>query len=275
MVVSKVRYLVSQPAFQADPVGVLARLGWWWFRSRIPRPALVYLRDWELSLEIPPRWRGAAKLCYAFRERYEPELAVLPRFVRRGAQAVDVGACYGIYACVLGRLVGPEGKVYAFEPAREAFAFLARNVERNGMTWVEAHQWACADFVGEALLRHEPDPSRNALERSRSTAANDGERVRVVRLDDVVASADFVKLDVEGAEELVLRGAVRLLSKSRPVLLFEVNRSAAERLGASPEGAWELLTSFGYRFFQVQQDGQLAPTASPPAGGNVFGVPDR
>jgi FkbM family methyltransferase len=217
-------------------------------------------------LELPSRWRGVAKLAYAFRERYEPELVILDRLVGPGQVAVDVGASYGIYTCILARLVGPAGRVYAFEPAAEAAAVLRRNVERNGLGWVEVHQLACGHASGSGVLHHEPDPSRNWL-----AASGEGEEVAVVRLDDVVERADFIKIDVEGAEELVLLGAARVV-ESRPRILFEVNREASVRLGLAPEGAWELLRQLGYRFFRVVGR-DLKPLGTPPHGGNVVALP--
>jgi hypothetical protein len=177
-ITAKVRWLVSQPAFQDSPARVVARLAWWWFRSRTPCPAIIRLRPWDLMLQLPSRWRGVAKLAYAFRERYEPELVILDRLVGPGQVAVDVGASYGIYTCILARLVGPTGRVYAFEPAAEAEAVLRRNVERNGLGWVEVHQLACGHASGSGVLHHEPDPSRNWL-----AASGEGEEVAVVRLD--------------------------------------------------------------------------------------------
>lgn len=163
-VLDRVRYLTSQPAFQAEPMRVLGRLGWWWLRSRIPRPATIRLRGWGIRLELPARWRGVSKVAYAFREHYERELMALPHLVREGSVAVDVGASYGIYACVLGRLVGPGGEVHAFKPAAEAFSVLQRNVRRNRLGWVQTYRLACADVAGHGFLRHEDDPSRNAVE---------------------------------------------------------------------------------------------------------------
>lgn len=266
----KLRYLAGQPAFHAEPARVVARLGWWYVRSRIPRPALVRLRPWDLTLELPPRWRGVSKLAYAFRERYEPELQVLHRCVRPGSVAVDVGASYGIYTCVLARLVGPEGRVYAFEPEAEAAQVLRRNARRNRLGWVRVIQAACADSSGAAALCHERDPSRNWIALGRAVTWG-SEVVEVVRLDDIVPAADFLKLDVEGAEELVLRGATDLLRRCRPTVLFEVNPDAAARLGLRAIGAWALLSDLGYRFARVV-GAQLVPLLAPPGGGNVVAL---
>lgn len=270
----RVRYLASHPAFRAEPVRVCARLGWWYLRARLPRPALIRLGSLGCVLELPPRWRGTSKLIYVFRERYEPELAALPVLVDPGSVAVDVGACYGIYTCVLGRLVGPTGRVHAIEPAGDALAVLRRNVERNGLAWVQVHPSACADFSGDVWLRHHADPSRNALEVGGSAGASgEGELVKVVRLDDLVPAAAFVKIDVEGAEELVLREASSLLRRSRPVVMFEVNPEAASRMGLAQDGAWRLLEGLGYRFLRADDAGQLRAADRPPAVGNVIAVP--
>lgn len=79
------------------------------------------------------------------------------------------------------------------------------------------------------------------LSRSGRPKGIPGEPVGTVRLDDVVPRADFIKMDVEGAEELALRGAAGLLERCRPVVMFEVNHEAARRLGRAPTergGSW-------------------------------------
>lgn len=270
----RVRYLTSQPAFQAEPFRVLMRLGWWFVRSRLPRYATLQLQPWQVTIDLPPRWRGVSKLAYVFRHRYEPELSIVERFLSPGAVAVDVGANYGIYTLVMARLVGADGLVIALEPAAEAFGVLERNVRRNSLTNCSLVNAAALDRNGKLPLIHHPDPSRNALDLGGRTGQ---EWVSTVRLDDVLGSRQrrrvaLVKVDVEGAEELVLRGAERVLAESRPVFILEVNVEGASRLGLRPYGACDLLAAHGYRFFQWQSGG-FFEVVELLRGGNIVALP--
>ena len=82
----------------------------------------------------------------------------------------------------------------------------------------------------------------------------------------------MIKLDVEGAEELVLRGAKAIIAFSRPTILLEMNGAAAKRLGLSPWGAWQLLQGFGYRFFSMRQQGELCLLNHPPATDDIVNL---
>ena len=81
-----------------------------------------------------------------------------------------------------------------------------------------------------------------------------------------------MKVDAEGAEELILGGARSLLSRSRPTVVFEVNEQASAALGLSRRGAWNILEALGYRFYSIRENGERANLESPPEGGNVLAV---
>ena len=124
-----------------------------------------------------------------------------------GAVALDVGANVGAYALLLGGWVRPGGRVYAFEPAPEAFAGLTAHVELNGLedavTCVPA---AAAARTGTATLAVDGLSGANRLDASAA-----GEQVETVTIDDFCRREgirpSFIKIDVEGAELDVLRGA--------------------------------------------------------------------
>jgi hypothetical protein len=73
-----------------------------------------------------------------------------------------------------------------------------------------------------------------------------------------------MKLDVEGAEELVFRGARKILTTAHPAIIFEVNPEAATSLGLSGRGAWDILDGMGYGFFRVLDDVPPTPLRVPP-----------
>jgi FkbM family methyltransferase len=216
-------------------------------------------------------------MIYAVRARYERELIFLHRFLAPGMVVIDGGASCGIYTVVAARLVGPSGRVLSFEPGAEAFSVLTRNIEINHLTNVRAHRAAVSDTDGRAhLYHHEHGPNSFSLGHP-GIATIDSEPVVTRTLDEVFREEDagrlgLIKLDVEGAEELVLRGSGRTIAHSFPTILFEVNAAAAMQLGLQPHGAWELLRNWGYRFFSLAGCGDLRELDKPPAGDTIANV---
>lgn len=267
-----VHYLASHGGFRESPIVMLWRLWKWRVRSLIGRPGIATLSAWDVKLHLPAMWRGVAKTIYVFRDRYEPELLLMNAMVRPGELVVDVGACFGIYTIVASRLVGDSGKVVAIEPSRQAFEVLERNILSNGCTNVVTFGCALSDKVGRTVLHHHPDISRFSLG---GTGA--GEDVETTTLDRTLpptapTRSCLLKIDVEGAEELVLRGALKTLDRDRPVVMLEVNPEAARALGLDPLGALSLLGGRGYGFYLANAAGGLEKMGTNPTGGNVLAI---
>jgi FkbM family methyltransferase len=268
---NKVRCLTSHPGFQQSRVRTLSRLCHWGLRCALNIPAIVALPEWDARFYLPSRWHGGGTtMIYALRGRYEAELLHLHRFVSPGMIVVDGGASCGIYTVVAAKLVGPSGLIFSFEPSREAFSTLETNVRLNGLTNVRPCQAALSDRLGAAVLYHHPE-GPNSFSLGPPNAGKPAfEEVTLCSLDhimpeELVSRIGLIKLDVEGAEELVLRGARSILARSHPTVIFEVHSLAAQRLGLDPVGSWSLLSSLGYKFFLLVDHGSLCPLKSPPA----------
>ena len=274
--IAKWRWLRHQPAYRKSPARVMLRLLAWRIRCWAGRPTAVALPEFGVRLWLPPQWRGVAKLIYAFREDYEPELRYLWSVLRPGDVAVDVGASFGIYALMAASRVGPTGRVFAFEAAKASYEILCWNAELNGYHWLHPFHVTLSDRRGTATLYHHADPSRNSL----GPIGASHEQVCVDTLDAVLGNMDIpgrlaaVKIDVEGGEALVLRGAQQAIARFRPVVIFEINPGAARWLGIKPNAAWTLLEGCGYHFFAVAEDGSIQPLTRMPAAGNVIALPD-
>jgi FkbM family methyltransferase len=225
---------------------------------------------------LPPNWKGIGKLVFAFRQHYEPELGYLERVLSPGKTFIDAGACYGIYALAASKLVGPEGRVIAFEPSPEAFRILRKNMALNHLTNISAHRLALTEKKGRASLYLHPNVGCDSLGRDHSFT-NRTEEAETDSLDCMlqklsVDHLDVLKMDVQGAEELILRGAERILKSSRPLIIFEIFPEGATTLGLSGYGAWEFLKNMGYEFFTVDGSGALRKATAPPAAGNVVAI---
>lgn len=184
-------------------------------------PVPVTLED-GLILVVPPV-DDAAVVQPILEDRYElNELDFVRATVHPGDTVVDLGAHIGVYTLRLAQLVGPYGHVIAIEPCRAHVDCLQRSTIVNQFDgWTEIIHAAAANVGGTAWLTHPSDEGSSAHCWLGETG--DGERVTTIRIDDLVARAHFMKVDIEGAEGLALRGASGLLEASRPTLLVELH----------------------------------------------------
>jgi FkbM family methyltransferase len=228
---------------------------------------------------LPGQRKGFGKFIFAFRECYEPELAYLERVLSAGKVFIDVGANFGVYTIVASKLVGETGKVIAFEPTAQSFAILQQNLKLNHLANVRAFQVALAETRRKAWLYYGWDPVGNSLGMD-PHCGGDGEEVQVETLDNMlektgIGRVDVIKVDVEGAEELVLRGATRSLIRHSPVVIFEVNPGCAAHLGLPPDGAKGMLESLGYEFIALGDCAKSSNPKSRPTYFNIVAIPKQ
>lgn len=267
-------YLRSQPGFQKTPLRVLFRLLCWRLICPLGGGKTVHLRARNLNLYLPAEWHGAGKLIYIFRDDYETELGLLNKFLSPGQVMIDVGANYGMFSLTASQLVGNGGKVIAFEPARSTFSVFERNLALNGVQNVTPFRLALSEAPGKLRLYHDVDTTRNSLAASADT--QDFEEVEVRTLDDVVkelgvSQLAFLKIDVEGADELVCRGAVQILQTSLPPVLFEHNPDAAARMGLG-SSTGRTLARLGYHFYHFDGSSLSRIDAEELPGGNIVAL---
>ncbi|MBV8755945.1 MAG: FkbM family methyltransferase [Deltaproteobacteria bacterium] len=197
---------------------------------------------------------------------------VIGACLRPGDTFVDAGAAVGQMSFHAARLVGPRGRVLAFEPAPERFEDLVDGIAVNALTNITPIAAGLAAEPGELGLYLRGSPSMADQTRHEDTL-----RVPVHRLDDVLDShglsrVRFLKIDVEGLEPEVLLGASRLLRSPEPPIvcyehgIYRHSTPIAEILPA------------GYRTFQLagtaHRASRLVPTTKRLRADNVFAVHD-
>ena len=272
--------LRRHPGYQANPPVVLGRAAAWSLHCLLGIPARPKFRRWNYRLYLPAKWRGGGSTSpYLFREHYEPELMLLERFLKPGMVFVDGGANTGVFAFTAARLVGPTGRVLAFEPGSACFAALTQSRALNQFEHLRLVNKALSNQSGTARLYH-----CMGQENAFSLGAENGatfDEISTTTLDEIAQAeqlprVDFIKLDVEGAEELVLRGAKQVLEHSRPMVLFEVNPEASQRLKLAHDGACQLLRELGYQLFSLDDRAELMPaTTLPEHCGNLLAIPQE
>ncbi len=182
------------------------------------------------------------------------EMAFLDRFLKTGMHVIDIGANEGCYTVLCGAKVGKEGKVWSFEPSPREFAVLKANADLNPELNITCFPMALGNKNGTAKLRIAEGihAGQNTLGQF-SYAINelDSATVSLRRLDHLLLETkpervDLIKVDVEGAEGLVLDGATKTLDKFRPVILLEVLGKGLAALGYSPIRLINLFRGMGY-----------------------------
>lgn len=272
-------FLRTQEAFRRAPALTLFRSATWYWRCLLRMATTVELPRWNVRMFFPAQRKGFGKFIFAFREYYEPELAYLERVLSPGKVFIDVGANFGVYTLIASKLVGEPGRVFAFEPTAQSFAILRQNIALNHFSNVRAFQVALAETRGKAWLYHGWDPVGNSLGVD-PLCGDKGEVVQIEALDNLleengVDRVDAIKIDVEGAEELVLRGAIRSLTTYRPIVIFEYNPGCAARLDLSPDGARDFLESLGYEFVVLGDCANCKNPAQRPTYFNIIAIPKQ
>lgn len=177
---------------------------------------------------------------------------------------VDVGANVGLVSLLMARRF-PDRPVHAFEPNPSTFAALEANAARNRAGNIQCHRAAVSEAEGTVLFENDPVKRGTA-----SIALQQGEHsaeVPATTLDAFAAAQGvdrigLLKIDVEGFETLVLRGAARVLAEVRPaVIYFEVCPMLTESRGFDPAGPAQMLADAGYALSRLGERGAPQPAA--------------
>lgn len=201
-------------------------------------------------------------------QEYEPHVTGAVRAcLGPGDTLVDVGANIGWFTLLGSSIVGPTGHVVAIEPNPGNLVSLHNSIIGNGFTWTEILPYAVGSEV--TTLRLLAGRGTNAYFDIAPTSVHDGWRdgaiVPVRPLDDLLGHldrVDLVKVDVEGAEGLVVDGAARVLGGLRPTLLCEFSPgSLLERSGRTGDRFVDQLIGLGYDVAQLTASGERVALA--------------
>jgi FkbM family methyltransferase len=206
---------------------------------------------------------------------FEPDLISTLKSFYRGGNFLDVGSNTGMYVVAFGAPVKAAGtRIFAIEPVPANLARLKENIEINGMSGlVEIAETAVGESNG--IVRMDGDYADAAVN---GVVSASGEReFPVFTLDTLTAERGWtdvrlMKIDVEGYEPAVLRGAGQFFDSNRPVILAEFNRERMRMNGFSMSESWDFLVSRGYRGYSLHGS-TLRKLDSPGEIENLFFIP--
>ncbi len=228
---------------------------------------IIYRLSNDIIISLYPAGQVAELLFTTDFER--TELEQVRGYLKPGMVVLDIGANIGIYSLLADKMVGSAGHVFAFEPSSDNYSRLLSNIKLNMSSTITVSKIALAD-INDRTTKLRRDPGLGDSERyldfqkgekfkrgKEENDSGDSETVHVTTLDKYLFEnmpeprrIDFIKMDVEGSELSVFKGAVQTLNKNQDVMIFfECAPLTCKRAGVSTEEVFDYLRSLGFEIY--------------------------
>ncbi|HXF85704.1 MAG TPA: FkbM family methyltransferase [Anaerolineales bacterium] len=234
------------------------------FRNKLLVAILRHLH----RVSFPQRRLGDDDWVYQWRldfltENLEKESVMwCKKLIRPGMIVLDIGAHLGYYTRIFSELVKDSGRVFAFEPCPENLLVLRHNLQQSKYKNVYIFDKAVSSKDGQAVLFISPGHSNHSLNAG-YTPDQGRVTVQTISIDSFLAAqsiqvVDFIKIDVEGAEPLVLEGMRQTIERASGLkMLIEYNPIAMQAGGFEPPALLSMLKSMGFQLYRILQGGNL------------------
>lgn len=222
----------------------LSGLTFWLFRfktlarvkrifSSVESPCIIRRSFFNYKLCLDVSRSITHQLLFLEGERFIQERFLLSKLLKPGMRVVDVGANIGYYLLLFEKYIGSEGKVICIEPSVENLPELKKNIEINRFVNVKLFDVAIGMDDGTTGLRVGINSGVVDLPDYGQAGKNQGAyQVSLRKLDSLVTDKiDFLKIDVEGYEGQVLKGAQEILNRDKPILFLEIHPSIIPEFG--------------------------------------------
>lgn len=195
---------------------------------------------------------------------YEPVITdLVGKEIKKDYVVLDIGANIGYYTLIFAKLVGENGKVFAFEPDPTNFTLLIKNMEINNYKNAVLVQKAASDKTGKARL-YLCDNNKGD---HRIYDSDDGRRsipIESMRLDDYfedyARKIDFIKIDTQGADELVIKGMPNLLRRFESLkIILEFWPLGVKKSGGNAKEFLQLLIGHGFKIYDLGSEKRTEP----------------
>lgn len=207
------------------------------FLKFIPKNSVVLIlqgrlrgKKWIKNSGVNGYWLGSYEL---------EQTKNFEKLVKEGDVVFDIGANVGFYSLLAAELVGEKGKVFVFEPLFQNYEYLRKHIELNGYKNIKPFNIAISDKEGKEFFS-------KSLSSATGHLVDSGEiKVNTIAIDDWIKEKklpipNILKIDVEGAEDLVLKGAQSILKKFKPLIFLSLHSEKAKN------NCFEILRNCGY-----------------------------
>lgn len=167
--------------------------------------------------------------------------------IKPGMNVLDVGAHVGYYSLIMAKKVGSEGSVCSFEPRDLNRSFLEKHIRINKITNIKVFSECVGDREGATKFESRTGTGTGHISDSGNL------NVRMTTIDSAIANGrvntpDYIKIDVEGAEMMVLLGGAKTIESRKPILLLATHSDKLEKK------CRDFLEPMGYNFQDLEQD---------------------
>ncbi|MFH1387618.1 MAG: FkbM family methyltransferase [bacterium] len=197
-----------------------------------------------------------------FGDAEKDEMIILKKLIKKNRKKnitiLDVGANIGWFSLYYAKAL-PGSQIYSFEPIANNYANILFNIKLNGLKNIKAVNVGVSDHQGVATFYCDQEITANAsLVKHSARKHLEEKNVKLVTLDKYCGQngirPDLLKVDVEGAELFVFKGAKRILADHHPIVFAEMLRKWAEKFNYHPNQIIELLNNYGYQCFRLCGD---------------------
>ena len=186
--------------------------------------------------------------------------------LKEGDYFIDIGANIGLFTLIAADIVGPNGRVIAFEPTPKTFSRLLQNIELNQFKNIDAYNIGLSDFPKKLTFNISSNgyDAWNSFATSDFSILNEQIMIDVSTLDFELTNYDkskikLVKIDVEGWEKFVLKGGIEFIKNYSPQLLIEFTEENTFAAGYMVQEVYDFMFDLGYKWYSIQ-DTALVPT---------------
>lgn len=248
---SKLRYLISHHQFKKYPFRTILRLVLWetYYKLFNVTALVPYYEDLRIELQ-PMKHRGISGLIYIFR-KLEEQSSFMTDYIKEGMTVLDIGANIGYYSIIYSKLVGEKGRIYSFEPTKSTYDKLLKNIQINKCKNIIPLNYALSNVNEKRKFYHAEAHDRNAFAPEIENAEH--EEVECKVLDEFIRDnnlhVDFLKIDVEGSELLVFKGASRFLDYYNGPIYCEFNTPKINNLGYTLKDLVSFIKEKGFNIY--------------------------
>jgi FkbM family methyltransferase len=198
---------------------------------------------------------------------YEDELMtvrIFKKYLKSGMTVLDLGANIGYYTMLARSIVGPKGKVFAFEPSPSSIKLIKASIKENSFANVIAVETAVSNKTGKAKLYLSPlyisEHSLLDYHYSSGRSSEKSINVKTITIDDYFEKnvgnfkIDFIKMDIEGSESRALEGMKRVLEENKKLIMITEFCPNCIKFGnRNPRDFLEKLLHLGFKIFHIDE----------------------
>jgi FkbM family methyltransferase len=202
---------------------------------------------------------------------WEPHFREIIKLINTGDYVVDAGANFGYNAVMMGKKLGPDGVLIAFEPQKIIYQQLNGNIILNNIFNSYTFNTALSNKSGEEIHMNVVNYNSEWVNIGDTSVGHGGEKVSTLALDDLelLSNFNFLKLDVQGYELFVLEGGINVIRKFMPYIFIEVEPHQLDKFHKQEIDIFNFLKNIGYEVYNINNEYPCDHICCPPDKSNA------